>query len=165
MNLQKIKNFKEVVIKPMAGSYSTGVTKLKMTDETNMKQQIAKLLKRGSLLIQPFIPEIYNGEFSFVFFDKKYSHAILRTPQNGDFRAMYTYGAISTRIQPSKKFIDQAQEIINSIKEPLLYARLDAIEVNGSLQIMELELTEPHLFLEEAPETAITFADAIVQSI
>ncbi len=160
---QKIKKWSEIIIKPVIGASAFGITKLPSNNKNEVHKTIATLLKVGDVIIQPFMKEIYDGEFSFIFFDKQYSHAMLKTPKAKDFRTQEDYGATCIRIHPHQHLIDQSLEMLSLIKDPLLYARLDAIEVNGSLQLMELELIEPHLFLEDAPEKAVMFADAILQ--
>jgi len=56
--------------------------------------------------------------------------------------------------------IKQAEAILRVIDEVPLYARVDAIEIDGKLILMELELIEPVLFfgMNEAP---MRFAKAI----
>jgi hypothetical protein len=47
--------------------------------------------------------------------------------------------------------------------QQLLYARVDGLDVDGQLALMELELTEPGLFLDHAtPAAPARFAEAIV---
>lgn len=162
---KKIEKWPEIILKPTIGASSYGIIKLNTKDTGIIRSFINELLKTSSVLVQPFMKEIYEGEYSFIYFDKQFSHAILKTPKKNDFRTQNHFGATCVRVQPRQCFIDQAYEIIHHVKEPLLYARLDAIVVNNNLQLMELELIEPHLFLEDAPEKASMFADAIAQSI
>jgi len=53
-------------------------------------------------------------------------------------------------------------EIFPQLDGPLLYARVDLIpDDEGKPVILELELTEPSLFLEHGPGSADRVADAI----
>ena len=61
--------------------------------------------------------------------------------------------------------LKEAAQIIETIHSPLLYTRLDGILVNATLHLMELELIEPHLFLDNAQESASMFADAIAHAV
>ena len=44
----------------------------------------------------------------------------------------------------------------------LLYARLDLVRINGRLAVMELELIEPILYFNLAPEGVGKLADAVM---
>lgn len=163
--LQKIKQWPEIILKPIIGASAYGITKLKTVNGSTLQNKINELLQTSDVLIQPFMKEVYEGEISFIFFDKQFSHAVSKTPKKNDFRTQKFFGASIIRIYPSVHLIHQACDIIYTIKEPLLYARLDAILVKGSLILMELELIEPHLFFDIVPEAASTFADAIARNI
>jgi hypothetical protein len=46
---------------------------------------------------------------------------------------------------------------------PVLYARVDTVaDDSGNRMLMELEVTEPFLFLEHAPHAAAQFARAVM---
>jgi hypothetical protein len=51
------------------------------------------------------------------------------------------------------------------LEDNLLYARVDGIERDGQLVLMELELTEPHLFFEMHPQAADRFTDALIETL
>ena len=114
-------------------------------------------------MIQKFVAEIQTkGEWSFVFFDKKFSHAVLKRAKAGDFRVQnYFGGTVETDLQPPPDLIDQAKTIVENVSEDLLYARVDGVEIDGELCSMELELIEPALFLENNKFAAQRFASAI----
>lgn len=163
--LTHINKWSEIIIKPTVGGSAYGIKKLQTANKKEIMREINNLLFIGDVLIQPFMKEIYDGEISFIFFDKQYSHAVLKIPRVNEYRTQPQFGVTCRRVYPESRLINQANEIIHHIKEPLLYARLDALVVNNNLLLMELELIEPHLFLDEAPEAASTFADAIARSI
>jgi len=107
------------------------------------------LVKNNDVLLQKFSDVINDeGEWSLVFFNKKYSHSVLKKPAGNDFRVQEQFGGNYRFIKPPRYLIEQAADIINIIKDTLLYARVDGVNNNGKLQLMELELTEPDLFLE-----------------
>ena len=162
---QKITQWPEIIIKPAVGASAFGITKLSSNNKNEVHKTIATLLKVGDVIIQPFMKEIYDGEISFIFFNKQFSHAVLKKPTLQDFRTQPEFGGTEKRTFPSDQMIGSASNILQKIKSPLLYTRLDAIVVNNNLQLMELELIEPHLFLDIAPEAASTFADAIARAI
>ena len=45
------------------------------------------------------------------------------------------------------------------------WVRLSGIDRAGQLLLMELEITEPYLFLDTCPEAPRRFADAILQTL
>ncbi|HEX7833474.1 MAG TPA: hypothetical protein VF787_27735 [Thermoanaerobaculia bacterium] len=113
-------------------------------------------------LVQPFVEEITTkGEWSLIFFGKEFSHAVLKRPRAGDFRVQNDFGGSSVAMTPPPALIDDAHALLASIDAPLLYARVDGVERDGRLLLMELELTEPSLFLDRDPGAPRRFANAI----
>ena len=156
-------NWRMAVVKPLisATAYRTWVT----SPETAGKEQnaFAELLSESGAMVQQFVKEVQTrGECSLIFFGGKYSHAVLKKPKTGDFRVQEEYGGESKSVTAAASLIEQARRIIELIPDRLLFARVDAVEVNGALQLMELELIEPFLFLYADPLAADRFADAIV---
>jgi hypothetical protein len=123
----------------------------------------AEVVKRSGLMVQQFAEEVCTkGEWSFVFFEKRYSHAVLKRPKSGDFRVQRDYGGhVERNAVPSPSLVSEAERIVNMIEEPLLFARVDGVDVNGTLMLMELELIDPVLFFGSDPLAGKRFADAI----
>lgn len=116
------------------------------------------------LLIQPFVPEIVeDGELSFVFLGRAFSHAVCKRPAPGDFRVQTDFGGTAERVDPSPELVAQAGRIAAVLGEQWLYARIDCVVRDGRLLLMELEATEPSLFLDEV--SAGRFADAITSLV
>ncbi len=112
------------------------------------------------VLVQPFVPEIVtDGELSFVFLGQQFSHAVRKRVASGDFRVQTEFGGSVEPFAPGDDLIGQAAEIAASLGDGWLYARIDCIVRDGRLLLMELEATEPSLFLDA--ESAGRFADAI----
>lgn len=112
------------------------------------------------LLIQPFVPEVVaDGELSFMFLGKKFSHAVRKRAASGDFRVQSDFGGSATPFDPPGELIEQAAHIASMLGERWLYARIDCVVRDGRLLLMELEATEPSLFLNAT--AAERFADAI----
>lgn len=112
------------------------------------------------LLVQPFVPEIVqDGELSFIFLGREFSHAVRKRPGNGDFRVQTDFGGSAVPFDAPRDLIAQAEAIAAHLGEQWLYARVDCIVRNDQLVLMELEATEPSLFLDEV--SAERFADAI----
>ena len=158
--------WEDVVIKPVisAAAYETWRTSLPMagTDQGKFDGQIT----RRDLLIQPYIPEIASkGEWSLVFIGGAFSHAVLKRPRAGDFRVQREFGGTFVPACPPPTLIDQATSILSMVDQALLYARVDAIERDGRLILMELELIEPFLFLFSSPGAVDRFAEAVINAM
>ena len=156
-------DWEEAVLKPSisASAFQTQV----VSRETFVTKQasLEEMLVSSGALIQKFIPEIRtNGEWSFIFFAGRFSHAVLKQPKEGDFRVQQRFGGYLNRTPPSACLIRQAQRIVALVGQPILFARVDGIEIEGELHLMELELIEPSLFLGEEPSSAQRFANAII---
>jgi hypothetical protein len=155
--------WEEAVIKPAisATAYQTWRTTRRQANHD--QPQFAARLQHADILVQQFMdPVVTYGEWSFVFFHKQYSHAVLKKAKAGDFRVQDDFGGTVEVVSPGRGLIEQAQQIINSIAHPLLFARVDGIERDGQLVLMELELIEPFLFLNSDPHAIERFARAIL---
>jgi hypothetical protein len=64
---------------------------------------------------------------------------------------------------PPAGLVSQAGEVVATIEDPLLYARVDGIVRSGTLVVMELELLEPALFFDVAPGAATTFCERVME--
>lgn len=159
-------NTHEIVIKPTVGASAYEIFRVKDTAINVGQEKIDRLLSKSDIIVQPLMKEVINqGEYSFMFFNKKFSHTMLRSPKKGDFRTNYHEGGIETKAQPSDNLIAQATHIVSGIDSPLLYARVDAIDCNGKLTLMELELIEPHLFFDQDSKSPDLFVRAFKELI
>ena len=86
-------------------------------------------LKRGELvpemphpmMVQPFLPMIQTeGEFSFIFIDGEFCHALIKRALPGDYRIQSTYGGREEPIAPSAEDLAAARAIIETLEEPPL---------------------------------------------
>jgi glutathione synthase/RimK-type ligase-like ATP-grasp enzyme len=156
----------EWVIKP---AVSAGANKtFRVTVETAQEMYQSNYDLDEEVMIQSFISEIVTcGEMSFVFFNGTFSHAVRQVPALGDFRVQHIHGATVKKFLPEQWMISETSRILDiaqkSIGEelPFLYARVDVIERNNRLYLMELELIEPTLHLDCQEGSADTFATAL----
>ncbi|MGH7533355.1 MAG: ATP-grasp domain-containing protein [Gemmatimonadales bacterium] len=123
----------------------------------------APILARCGLMIQRFMPEIRDqGEWSLLFFRGRFSHATIKRPTKGDFRVQIEHGGSTHPATPTDALLAQAQRVVESVGAELLYARVDGLDVDGQLQLMELEVLEPDLFLQYSDGAADRFAEAVL---
>ncbi|MFT5963981.1 MAG: glutathione synthase/RimK-type ligase-like ATP-grasp enzyme [Flavobacterium sp.] len=159
-------HWKKVVIKPAfsAGSYQTEVFELK--DIRKINTDYKKIASEKELLLQEFMPEIQTlGETSFIFFDKKFSHAVNKKPAAGDFRIQVQFGGQYTLVHPNAELIGKAQQIVNTFTGALLYARVDGIVIDNELHLMEVECIEPDLYFNLSEGSMERFVSAVIDLI
>jgi glutathione synthase/RimK-type ligase-like ATP-grasp enzyme len=154
-------NWEKAAIKPIIGASAHNIFLASMSDATLLQEKLDEMLKHSEVMIQPFIKEIQTGgELSIMFIGGEYSHTVVKMPKENDFRSNY-FGSAVKLTQPSKEILEQAKKVYSTIDVPLLYARVDGVNVNNNLLLMEFELIEPYLFFEHFPEAGEKFAEAL----
>ena len=58
---------------------------------------------------------------------------------------------------------NETRAALAACPDPLLYARVDLVEGDAGPLVMEVELTEPSLYLVEQPSAANTYAEAVLR--
>jgi glutathione synthase/RimK-type ligase-like ATP-grasp enzyme len=118
------------------------------------------------MLVQPFMPSIARGEYSLMLFNGAFSHCIVKRPKSGDFRVQPHLGGTEEPVTPPPGAIELAKAALAAAPAPAVYARVDMVEDElGQLRIMELELIEPALWLQHAPDKGAAFAAAIASAM
>ena len=117
----------------------------------------------GPAMIQPYLPRIESdGEVSLLYFGGRYSHAVSKRPQPGEFRVQPEYDGIIAPHRPSPDEVQAAEAILAAVDEPLLYARVDLVRgLDGRPALIELEAIEPDLYLGYDSARGTAFADAV----
>ncbi|HZG08172.1 MAG TPA: hypothetical protein VEZ70_04235 [Allosphingosinicella sp.] len=121
----------------------------------------------GAAMIQPYLPAIEeSGEVSLIFFGGRFSHAISKRPQPGDFRVQPEFDGIIAAYRPAADELQAAEHILGAVDEDLLYARVDLVRgLAGEPELIELELIEPDLYLGYDPATGAAFVEAVRERI
>ncbi|MEM1147679.1 MAG: hypothetical protein AAF582_12290 [Pseudomonadota bacterium] len=119
------------------------------------------------MMVQPFQSAIQQeGEYSFIFIDGAFSHALLKTAKSGDYRIQSTYGGTEREIMPSPEDLGAAATILTFLDETPLYARVDMLRgEDGEMQLMELELIEPYLYPLQGAELGARMAAAVAKRL
>jgi len=112
----------------------------------------ADTLPPEGALIQPFLPSVKEeGEYSFLYFGGRFSHAARKTPKAGDYRIQSIYGGAEETYTPTQAERDRARDILDVLDATPLYARVDLLRgEDGLLKLIELECIEPYLYLPHA---------------
>jgi hypothetical protein len=160
-------NCDETVVKPIVGANADNAFRLPRNSDPELLQQAVVAFQQTTALAQPFISSVTAlGEYSLIFFEGQFSHAVLKTPAAGDFRVQEEHGGIIQAIQPPPEMIACAERSLQSCPQPLLYARVDLVLLpDGQPAIMEIELIEPSLYLSFDPQSAARFATSIVRHL
>jgi glutathione synthase/RimK-type ligase-like ATP-grasp enzyme len=157
------RGWSKAVVKPLvsASAWRTFVTEAHTATADDPAWR--ELLRDSGAMVQEFVSEVQTkGEWSLLFFGGKFSHAVLKRPRDGDFRVQAELGGTAVLAAPPPALEDAARRLLALVGEPLLFARVDGVEVDGTFVLMELELIEPALFLGADPAAPARFADAIV---
>jgi glutathione synthase/RimK-type ligase-like ATP-grasp enzyme len=150
-----------LVVKPPISASATGTYLLGPGDA--VPDEVAG----RRMLVQPFMASIAReGEYSLMLFDGRFSHAIVKTPKAGDFRVQPHLGGTERPCDAPDGAIDLARSALAAAPAAAAYARVDMVADDaGQLRIMELELIEPALWLQHAPEGGASFASAVRRAV
>ena len=147
-----------LVIKPPVSASASGTHRLGPNDDLPGDSI------RQPMIIQPLIEEIARtGEFSLMLFDGEYSHAVVKRPKSGDFRVQPHLGGVTLSSKAPPGGVELARQALAAAPAKATYARVDIVpDDEGTLRIMELELIEPALFLDHAPDGGAAFTKAVL---
>jgi glutathione synthase/RimK-type ligase-like ATP-grasp enzyme len=150
-----------LVIKPPVSAAADGTHKLGIADP------IPEAAKGRTMMVQPFLPSVASeGEYSLMLFGGRFSHAIVKRPKSGDYRVQPHLGGTEQPCPPPDGAIELAQAALAAAPATALYARVDMVrDQTGQLAIIELELIEPALWLQHAPDGGASFGSAVRAAI
>jgi hypothetical protein len=118
------------------------------------KEKVDALLDRvelGGLIVQPYISGVEDGEYSLVFFDGVYSHAI-RKP-NGFRQADHQSRVPLQREDLPAGMLDFCNQLLQTMirkygENTLTRVRIDLFQNEGRFVLCEMECTEPNTNLQ-----------------
>jgi len=153
------------VVKPAIGAGSIGAARYDAGDGSAL-EHVADLHAAGkTVMVQPYLEAVdQEGEIALLYTGGSFSHAVrkapLLAPGGGPGAGLYIEERI-TATEPSRQQLELAERALAEVpfaRDELLYARVDLLP--GPV-VLEVELTEPSLFLGYAEGAAERFADAI----
>ncbi|MDX6743038.1 hypothetical protein [Actinocorallia sp. A-T 12471] len=163
----------DYVIKPAVSAGARDTARWSAEEAAPAAEHLARLRAEGqTVMVQPYLDAVDTaGETALIFFDGEFSHAVRKAPiltagagvqpmiaDEKDAREQITPRA------PSKAELALAAQILAAAPKDLLYARIDLIPgPDGSPVLLELELTEPSLFLHHAPTATPHLAQALTR--
>jgi hypothetical protein len=173
----------EWVVKPAVGAGSKDCGRYRLADPDHRRlaaAHVARLHHAGRLvMLQPYLPGVDGyGETAVLFMADPhrgrlaYSHAIRKGPMlagpSRDIDDLFHPEQITERV-PSAAELAVARRVLAEVpggSDRLLYARVDLVPgADGRPLLVELELTEPSLFLGHDAGATARFAAAIAAKI
>lgn len=163
---------RELVVKPAVGAGARDARRHARTDRAEILAHIGPLSAAGrSVMLQPYLESVdTNGETALMYIEGRFSHAIRKgalLPAGAAATAgLFAAETIVPRT-PAPDELAAAERILRAAPfERLVYARVDLLrDPTGAPRLLELELTEPSLFLWHAPGSAQRFAAALLQYV
>ncbi len=154
-----------VVVKPAVSSGAKGALRAEVGDAA-AQAHLDDLLARGDALVQQYVPAIEaEGEWSVVLVEGVVAHALRKRPATGDYRVQEQWGGSCELVEASTGLAALATRVCAALPAPPLYARVDVVMLGGRWHVMEVEVTEPSLWLQLAPGTTRLLADAIAARV
>ncbi len=168
INTLTTQGWQSAVVKPNIGASGHRTWTVTIADAHTRQPDLDEMVEEVDLMIQPYMPQIAEGEWSLVFFGGNFSHGFLKRPAPNQFFVQTEYGGSESTQPPPPQLIEQAAHILdtahaitNSIS---LYARIDGVVDKGNLVLMELELIEPALFTADSPPDTFNRFVAVIQT-
>lgn len=164
------------VVKPAVGAGSIDAAAYALHDAHEMdlaRDHAARLLAADrTVMLQPYITAVEkHGESGLIFLGGEFSHAIVKGAMlagkhESEADGLYMSESVGAR-EPSSAEMDVAKAALAAVpggSRQLAYARVDLVPDQGARpMLIELELTEPSLFLGTAPGAAERFAGLIAK--
>ncbi|WP_371189048.1 RimK family alpha-L-glutamate ligase [Thalassotalea maritima] len=152
----------QIVIKPCVSANADNTFWLTRDSWAQYSQALAKAFASRDFMVQPFMQSVVDeGEFSCFYFDGHYSHSILKTPKQGDFRVQEEHGGqlrLVTAEARLKQQADHAMQQLAKVDNMPMYARVDFVRMGDEFAMMEAELIEPSLYFNMDENAAPLFA-------
>jgi glutathione synthase/RimK-type ligase-like ATP-grasp enzyme len=163
----------EYVVKPAVSAGARDTARYGPGDDDRARAHVRRLLDAGrTAMLQPYVPSVDTyGETGLVYAGGVFSHAFRKgpllvagaTPTEG----LYAAEDISPRT-PTRDERAVACEAVGAAQERfglLAYARVDLVMTADGPLVLELELTEPSLFLDASGADPVPFARAILDRV
>ena len=153
----------DVVVKPTVSGGAWNTVR-GIAGDPGFERAVSALPSSHDYLVQAFVPEVArDGEWSLLYFDGRYSHAVLKRAASGEFRVQSQFGGSVDAVEPDAPMLASAEQTLAAVGAlgypDHAYARVDGVVVDGRFRLMELEMIEPALFLAQRPEAAERFAE------
>jgi O-ureido-D-serine cyclo-ligase len=161
--------FTEFVIKPAIGAGSRDTARYGWSEKARALGHLERLVGAGrSTILQPYLDKVDQaGETALVYFGGRFSHAARKGPLLRAGAGLVEGLFAPEDIRPREPDADERRVAAAAMAAlpfgALLYARVDLIrDREGMPVLLELELTEPSLFLVQAAGAATELSTALI---
>jgi len=152
-----------IAIKPNVGAGA------RLAGKANSVQEaltfVGEILKNKRVaMIQPYVSSVDDeGEKAIIIINGQISHAARKVPA----LTVGGHGDAAGALEVTDEIVEIVRTVSEAIKEwdDLLFARIDVVRLDNKLVLMELELTEPWLFMQFRPEAGIDLFKALEKRI
>jgi glutathione synthase/RimK-type ligase-like ATP-grasp enzyme len=157
----------QAILKPAVSGAARHTYRLDETSIAPHENIFQELIAKEVMLLQPFQRSVLQkGEVALMFFNGKYSHAVLKVAKPGDFRVQDDFGGTVHDYTPTNEEIILGEQTLQACTTMPVYARVDIIEDNNNVPaVSELEIIEPELWFRFHHPAASKMADAIFNYI
>ncbi len=153
----------DAVIKPTVSGAARLTFRINKQNAKETDTLLAKYRTLEDFMLQPFLQSVMSkGEISLVFFGRQFSHAVIKTAKEGDFRVQDDWGGTKKEYVPTIEEIAFALRTIEACDELPVYSRVDLMrDDNENLVLGELELIEPELWFRMSESAAPLLANEL----
>ena len=152
-----------IAIKPTVGAGARLAGKA--TTEAEAIEFVKRILEaKRTAIIQSYISSVDDeGEKAIIVINGEISHVAKKVPA----LTKGGHGDAAGQLEITSEIRDIVKNISNAVSEwdNLLFARVDVVRMGEKLVLMELELTEPWLFMQFRPEAGVNLFKALKQRI
>ena len=162
--------FEEFVVKPAIGAGSRDASRYAREETGRARQHVDRLLAANrSVMLQPYLARVDEyGETAVLYLGGSFSHAIRKGPLlrsgAGLVEGLFAPEDIRPRAAAPAELAVAAAAYAAIPFDPPAYARIDLVlDASGAPVVLELEVTEPSLFLAHARGAAGRFAQHLLE--
>jgi glutathione synthase/RimK-type ligase-like ATP-grasp enzyme len=159
------------VVKPAVSAGSRHAATYDDGQSERARAHVARLHGLGrAMMVQPYLDAIDElGETELIYLGGSYSHAVIKAallrPGQAPGDALYLQEDMRP-VEPSRAERNVADRALAALEsDDLLLARVDVVATPAGPVVLEVELTEPSLYLSYATGATDRFADAIAASL
>ena len=151
------------VLKPTISADGHATIRFDAPDARHHQDFLDRHLLKSPMLLQPFLKGVVdNGERSYIYFNKCFSHSVLKKAKAGDFLVQLAHGGSVSEVAPRASDLELGLRVLKLVPENLLYARVDIVEDSGEIYLGELELLEPSLYFALNRSSLESFVSALI---
>ncbi len=155
----------DVVVKPVVSAGASHTGRFPLGDPAAQRLAERLLAEQRAVMVQPYLQAVDTaGETALLFLGGRFSHAVTKAAlltSHGE-QPLFNldgYTETITSAEATDAQVAVAEGVLAAVPGGpgrLTYARVDLVPgPDGAPQVLEVELTEPSLFLDHAPDTAV----------